>query len=56
MLENPDSVYGEGFRKIKAYVEANGEPKWLEYVKKNETAPWWAPWKLSRPNIPGSKE
>ncbi len=40
MLEDTDPVYGEGFRKIKAFVEANGEPSWLEYVKKNESPPW----------------
>ncbi len=40
LVDDPDPIYGEGFRKIRALAEARGEQAWLDYVKKNETAPW----------------
>lgn len=31
--ENPDPVYGEGFRKVKAIVSGNGINNWLKYLR-----------------------
>ena len=35
MQNNPDAVYGEGFRRIKRYVEANGLESWRRLMKEN---------------------
>ena len=35
MQNNPDAVYGEGFRRIKRYVEANGLESWRHLMKEN---------------------
>jgi len=33
MLTDPDRVYGEGFRRVKAYAERYGVPAWLRLLK-----------------------
>jgi hypothetical protein len=33
MLTDPDSIYGEGFRRVKAFAEKNGMPAWLRLLK-----------------------
>ena len=33
MLNDPDPVYGDGFRRIKKMVERNGISYWLNYIK-----------------------
>lgn len=40
LRENPDPIYGEGFRKVSAMVGEIGKDKWLTYLKENSTAPW----------------
>jgi hypothetical protein len=39
-LANPDPVYGEGFRRVKQFVDEVGLVNWLEYLKENSTPPW----------------
>jgi hypothetical protein len=34
MLKDPDPVYGEGFRRVKRYVEREGTQSWLKRLKK----------------------
>jgi len=33
MLKDPDRIYGEGFRRVKAYAEKEGIPAWLRLLK-----------------------
>jgi hypothetical protein len=33
MIRDPDPVYGEGFRRVKAYTEENGVAPWLRLLK-----------------------
>ncbi len=40
MEDDPDPYYGVGYRKVKAYVEQNGQSAWLSYLKSNTTPPW----------------
>ncbi len=40
MLADDDSVYGEGFRKVKEYVERVGTNRWLAYLRDNSRPPW----------------
>lgn len=40
LLEDHDPVYGEGFRKVKAYVDQAGISKWLEYLRENKKLAW----------------
>ena len=37
---NADPIYGEGFRLVFDFVEKNGHYTWLDYLRKNKTAPW----------------
>jgi hypothetical protein len=34
MIRDPDPVYGDGFRRVKAYAEENGVGPWLRLLKK----------------------
>jgi hypothetical protein len=34
MLNDSDPIYGEGFRRVKAYAEKEGLPAWLDLLKK----------------------
>ena len=36
---NEDPIYGEGFRRVKALVDANGVDYWLYHLKNNEKLP-----------------
>ncbi len=36
----PDSVYGDGFRRVADYVEKHGVDEWLSYLKSHRTPPW----------------
>jgi hypothetical protein len=38
--EEPDSIYGDGFRGVAAYVDKHGVTKWLAYLKANRNRPW----------------
>jgi hypothetical protein len=38
--EDSDPVYGEGFRKVKAWAEKIAQPAWLEYISKHDENPW----------------
>ncbi len=40
MTSDPNPVYGEGFRRVKKYVDRHGVSKWLEYLKSNKYPPW----------------
>ncbi len=33
-------VYGEGFRRVKAWVERNDTGTWLQYLRENKRPPW----------------
>ncbi len=35
MMENPDKIYGDGFRKVKKMAEERGKNYWLRYIRKN---------------------
>ncbi len=40
MLSDPDPIYGDGFRKVKSYVDSHGFAAWLKYLKKHTEPPW----------------
>lgn len=40
LMKNPDPVYGEGFRKVNAWVNRIGKERWLEHLRKHSHAPW----------------
>ena len=40
MLTEKDPIYGDGLRLVKAWVESNGIPAWLKYIKENNRPPW----------------
>lgn len=40
MLEDKDPIYGEGFRRVKAYVDSVGLYGWLQYLKEYDFPPW----------------
>ncbi|MDZ4723043.1 MAG: protein DA1 [candidate division Zixibacteria bacterium] len=40
MMKDKDPDYGEGFRQVKEYVEANGIPAWLHWLKENKEKMW----------------
>jgi hypothetical protein len=40
MIAEALPTYGEGFRKVKSWVENNDIPTWLEYLKNNTQVPW----------------
>ena len=35
-----DPIYGEGFRKVRSYVDKVGIERWLSYLTKNTQPPW----------------
>jgi hypothetical protein len=37
---NTDPVYGEGFRKVRQYIDDNSIDIWLSYIRENEKPPW----------------
>jgi len=39
MNNDPNPVYGEGFRRVKKLVEAKGISSWLESVRKSNSFP-----------------
>jgi hypothetical protein len=40
MLTETDPIYGDGLRRVKAWVESNDIPAWLNYIKENNQPPW----------------
>jgi hypothetical protein len=40
MRDDPDPVYGEGFRRVAEYVRRNGINSWLAYLQRNSNPPW----------------
>jgi hypothetical protein len=40
MLKDTDSVYGEGLRRVKNWVEDKGTAAWLNYITTNDKNPW----------------
>jgi hypothetical protein len=40
MLMDTDPVYGEGLRRVKAWVEKVGIDTWVRYLQKNDKMPW----------------
>lgn len=40
MLADPDPVYGEGLRRVKAWVEKVGIDAWVQYLQKSDKVPW----------------
>ncbi len=38
--DEPDSIYGDGFRRVAEYVEDNGVAEWLSYLKSHRNSPW----------------
>lgn len=38
--DDPDSIYGDGFRGVADYVDEHGAAKWLSYLKSNRNPPW----------------
>ncbi len=40
LMDNPDPVYGEGFRKVSALVNRIGKENWLEHLREHSHAPW----------------
>ena len=39
-VNDKDPIYGEGFRKVRDYVDEVGIAKWLSYLTKNSQPPW----------------
>ncbi|MCX6830146.1 MAG: protein DA1 [candidate division Zixibacteria bacterium] len=39
MIKDPDRIYGEGFRRVKAWVEQKSVSEWLDYLKHNNLMP-----------------
>jgi len=40
LLTDPDQIYGDGFRRVKKFVEANGIDYWLQYLQSHRYPPW----------------
>lgn len=40
MMTDPDTVYGEGLRQVKAWVEKVGADAWVSYLQKRDKNPW----------------
>jgi len=40
LQDDPDEVYGEGYRRVAEYVSRQGVAQWLEYLRENEQGPW----------------
>lgn len=40
MQEDTDPAYGEGYRKVRAYVESAGKTVWLEHLRTENYPPW----------------
>jgi len=40
LISDPNPVYGDGFRKVKAYTDKNGLSDLLKYLKSHRTPPW----------------
>ncbi len=38
--DEPDPVYGDGFRHVAEYVEKHGVAGWLDYLKSHRDSPW----------------
>jgi LIM domain/Protein DA1 len=39
MMQDPDSIYGEGFRRVKTWVEQKGASEWLDYLRHSNQMP-----------------
>jgi len=40
LQENPDPIYGDGFRRVAEFVDEHGIDSWLSYLRENSNPPW----------------
>ena len=39
LLDDPDPVYGEGFRRVKRFADENGRARWVALLAKKSSFP-----------------